>query len=120
MAVAILTQELFWQKVPSAQGVEERAQGAFIPLHSFALQDDISVEGITGAINPSVQYPPLHFCPTGQELLAKQGSLADPPLMEGRRDFDEPCFIRTKAIKLTTIHNPNPVSTFRPIASDDG
>ena len=63
LGAAMLTQELFWQKVPSAQGVAVRAQGAFTPLHSFAPQDDISVDwGATGALeNPSAQTPLLHF-----------------------------------------------------------
>ena len=72
---AIFTQELPWQKVPSGQGLLILEQGALIPLHSFAPQEDISVEV---DMNPSEQNPPEHFCPIGQWLFARQGSLALP------------------------------------------
>ena len=80
---AIGTHWLPWQKVPSSQGVARLAQGALIPLHSFALQDDMSVEIFIGAMNPSLQNPPEHFWPLGQTLLAIQGSLADAPFHLG-------------------------------------
>jgi hypothetical protein len=58
----MLTHLLPWQKVPSAQGVAERSQGALIPLHSFAVHDDMSTDGVMeGAIKPSAQNPSLHF-----------------------------------------------------------
>ena len=73
-------QVLFWQKVPSGQGTPFLAHGAFKPLHSLAVQDDISVETDMGPMNPSEQNPLEHFWPIGQWLFARQGSLADPPL----------------------------------------
>jgi hypothetical protein len=76
-------QELPWQKVPSGQGAPFLAQGAFIPLHSLAVQEDISVDEVRGAINPSEQNPFEQACPMGQWLLARQGSLALPPLILG-------------------------------------
>ena len=80
----MLTHELFWQKVPSAQGVAVRAQGALTPLHSFAPQDDMSVDWATVAFaalleNPSAQTPLLHVWPMGHWELLRQGSMADFP-----------------------------------------
>ena len=74
--------------MPSWQGLSRLEQGAFIPLHSFALQDDMSVETLIGAMNPSLQKPPEHFWPLGQTLLAKQGSFADAP-------FQTPTYLLT-------------------------
>jgi hypothetical protein len=48
-------------------------------LHSFELQEDISVEEAIGDINPSEQNPAEHSWPIGQWLFARQGSLAEPP-----------------------------------------
>jgi len=73
----------FWQKVPSGQGTPFLVHGAFRPLHSLAVQEDISVEGITGELNPSEQNPSEHFWPIGQWLFARQGNFADAPLILG-------------------------------------
>jgi len=74
------THLLFWQNMPSPQGVAERAQGALMPPHSLAEHDDISEEGSMGPTNPSEQNPFEHFKPIGHCLFARQGSLAlEPP-----------------------------------------
>jgi len=56
-----------------------RVQGALMPWHWGDEQDAISVGGIMGDTNPSLQKPPEHFCPTGQRSFARHGSLAAPP-----------------------------------------
>ena len=85
-----------------------------MPWHSLAPQDDISVErDITGAIKPSEQKPPLHFCPTGHVLFAIQGSLAEPPRTMGASIYGLGVFISCitiSAIIVTAITNPNPDS----------
>jgi len=48
-------------------------------LHSLEEQEDISLEDATEDINPSEQNPSEQFCPMGQWLFAKQGSIAEPP-----------------------------------------
>jgi len=102
-----------WQNVPSWHGLSLLAHGAFIPLHSFALQDDISVETLIGAINPSLQKPPLHFWPLGHTLFARQGSLADAPfhlptyLLLGFKNL-----VKTNATNVTNKISPNPEPSF--------
>jgi hypothetical protein len=102
-----------WQKVPSWQGLPVLAHGALIPLHSFALQDDISVETFTGDMNPSLQKPPEHVWPLGQTPLAMQGSLADAPfhlptyLLAGWKSLT-----KINATNVTTRISPNPELSF--------
>jgi len=93
--------------VPSSQGDARLAHGALIPLHSFALQDDISVETFTGAINPSLQNPPEHFWPLGQTPLAIQGSLADAP-------FHLPTYLLAGCKNLTKMNATNVTANTRP------
>jgi hypothetical protein len=51
----------FWQKVPSGQGVSFLEHVVLTPLlHSFELQEDMSVEEAIGDINPSEQNPAEH------------------------------------------------------------
>jgi len=70
----------FWQKVPSGQGVSFLEHVVLTPLlHSFELQEDISVEEAIGAMKPSEQNPEEHSWPIGQWLFARQGNLAEPP-----------------------------------------
>jgi hypothetical protein len=77
-------------------------------LHSFALQDDISVETFIGAINPSLQNPPEHFWPLGHTLLAIQGSLADSP-------FHLPTYLLEGWKSLVKINATNVTANTRPI-----
>jgi len=110
-----------WQKVPSGQGVALRLQGALIPIHSLAAQEDISFDILsTGDINPSEQKPPLHFWPTGQESFAIQGSLAAIPItlpigtfIRGLDGFS--ICTTTSAIRVNATASPNPVNPINPV-----
>jgi hypothetical protein len=93
--------------VPSSQGVAVLAQGALIPLHSFALQEDISVEIFIGDMNPSLQKPPEHLWPLGQTPSAMQGSLADAP-------FHLPTYLLAGWNSLTKINATNETAKIRP------
>jgi hypothetical protein len=97
-----------WQKVPSSQGVARLAQGALIPLHSFALQEDISVEIFIGDMNPSLQNPPEHVWPLGHTPFAMQGSLADAP-------FHLPTYLLEGCNSLTKTNATNATANTRPI-----
>jgi hypothetical protein len=77
-------------------------------LHSFALQEDISVETFIGAINPSLQNPPEHFWPLGHTPLAMQGSLADAP-------FHLPTYLLAGWNNLTRMNATNETAKTRPI-----
>jgi hypothetical protein len=82
-------------------------------LHSFALQEDISVEIFIGDMNPSLQKPPEHLWPLGQTPSAMQGSLADAPfhlptyLLAGCRNFS-----KTSAPNTTSKTRPSPELSF--------
>ena len=107
--------------MPSLQGVPVLAQGAFIPWHSFAPQDDISVLGNKDAINPSEQNPPAQVCPMGHLPPDRQGSLAEPPFhLPKCLVVAEPAntFTRTKHTNTTTRIKPRPDVRFKDIPSD--
>lgn len=111
----MFTHASFWQKVPSGQGVSFLEHVEFTPpLHSFALQEDMSVAGITGAINPSEQNPAAQTWPIGQWLFARQGSLAEAPDILGAGwtfEFLEIC-MATNAITAITKNAPSKLISF--------
>jgi hypothetical protein len=81
---------------------------AFKPLHSFAVQEDISTAGIVVCpVNPSEQNPLEQVCPMGQWLFARQGSLAEPPDILGAPLFDVVKVSTTKATTTASKTNPN-------------
>jgi hypothetical protein len=91
-----------------------------IPLHSLALHEDISVDTVTGAVNPSEQNPPLHAWPIGQVLSARHGNFADAPFQRPTYGFDGTnIFVKMKHTNVTTKTRPMPEPSFNMIPSDD-
>ena len=111
----------FWQNVPSGHGSALLEQGAFIPLHSFAPHDDISIEGTdTWLSKPSEQNPPEHVKPPGHCLLARQGSFAVPEATAGNEEDDpRKNWSPTNTTRTTARNRPNPDPSFRAAMTSD-